>query len=49
MAMRAWVRVWETWVRKGELLMEADGRLHLGPVHASGSPLVLERTAPPQS
>jgi hypothetical protein len=47
------VRIWQTWLRKGELLMEGriegDGRLHLRPVHASGSPLVLERTALPRS
>jgi len=47
------VRVWQTWLRKGELLMEGriegDGRLHLRPVDASALPLVLERTAPPRS
>ena len=47
------VRVWQTWLRKGELLMEGrldkDGRLQLRPVDASAAPLVLERTAPPRS
>ena len=47
------VRVWQTWLRKGDLLMEGrvggDGRLELHPVGASAAPLVLERTAPPRS
>jgi hypothetical protein len=47
------VRVWDTWRRRGELLMQGrvdrDGRLQLQPVDASVAPLVLERTARPGS
>ena len=47
------VRVWQTWLRKGELLMEGrvgrDGRLQLRPIDASAAPLLLERSAPPRS
>jgi hypothetical protein len=47
------VRVWETWLRKGELLLEGrvgqDGRLQLRPVDPSAVPLVLERSSPPRS
>ena len=47
------VRVWQTWLRKGDLLMEGrvgpDGRLQLRPIDSSLGPLVLERTAPPRS
>ena len=47
------VRVWRTWLRKGDLLMEGrvgrDGRLVLRPIDESAVPLLLERNAPPQS
>lgn len=47
------VRVWQTWLRKGEFLMEGrvgrDGRLQLRPIDASAAPLLLERSAPPRS
>jgi hypothetical protein len=46
------VRVWQTWLRKGELLMEGrvsrDGRLQLHPIDTPADPLLLERIARPR-
>jgi hypothetical protein len=47
------VRIWQTWLRKGNLLMEgrvgADGRIELRPREDPAARLVLERVAPPRS